>query len=403
MKKTLRILAVMALCVAVAACEKEEKNSKKDGGKTNPPSYAAGNMVGKDMLEDVAAQIAKTTPKGWPMGVCRSGCWLKNPVAEGGEFYIPENSLSSIRMAKRYGYPAVQCDVKATRDGKLVVLKDDTINRTMKNAADYSDVTAKINVNGIMFEDLRTNYVLASSDPAERVPIPTLEEFLNECKAQEIIPMLQSSISDSYTLAKQIMGDKWIAFGTSYERLRDARAASDCLILWDAATTKSNQAVKSLKTLGGWCGLSSAKSTVFTQAYINAVTSAGYEIQAASWAAPAELRAVENGATIQLTDFWWHQTNGKTPSQTKEETVTDLSSTIQWYGNTDEYSAMILTLDFEGSISLTMPGPRHYDFFHDERKTEVIGLRLYKTQPSYIIRGNTGVKTLNVKAEVYSL
>lgn len=46
-------------------------------------------------------------------------------------------------MAARMGYAGIECDVKKTKDGHLVVLHDKTINRTMRNAVDYSLLTKK--------------------------------------------------------------------------------------------------------------------------------------------------------------------------------------------------------------------------------------------------------------------
>ena len=51
-----------------------------------------------------------------PESVAHRGCWLK----DGNEFYINENCPAGVKMAARYGYPAIECDVKYTLDsGKM--------------------------------------------------------------------------------------------------------------------------------------------------------------------------------------------------------------------------------------------------------------------------------------------
>ena len=78
--------------------------------------------------------------KSEPTVFAHRGCWSKN---DKGEFVVPENSVAAVAMAARMGYAGIECDVKKTKDGHLVVLHDKTINRTMRNAVDYSLLTKK--------------------------------------------------------------------------------------------------------------------------------------------------------------------------------------------------------------------------------------------------------------------
>lgn len=56
--------------------------------------------------------------KGVPTLFAHRGCWSKS---SSGEFIIPENSVAAVAMAARMGYAGIECDVKKTKDGKLVV------------------------------------------------------------------------------------------------------------------------------------------------------------------------------------------------------------------------------------------------------------------------------------------
>ena len=190
----------------------------------------------------------KSSPKGLPMSVAHRGCWLRE---NSGEYYIPENCPAGVAMAARYGYPAVECDVKYTKDSVMVIMHDGTINRTMRNAADYSKIQEPVRVSETTFAELREKYVLESSDPALRTPIPTLEEHLLACKEHGIIPMLHSAVVESYSLAQQILGDRWIAFDADEGAVRQARDVSDCLILLDPGKDSADGTVARLKEHDG--------------------------------------------------------------------------------------------------------------------------------------------------------
>ncbi len=48
----------------------------------------------------------------------------------GASRYAPENTLGAFRRALQDGAPAVECDVRRTQDGHLVVIHDATVDRT---------------------------------------------------------------------------------------------------------------------------------------------------------------------------------------------------------------------------------------------------------------------------------
>ena len=48
----------------------------------------------------------------------------------------------------------IECDVKLTKDGKMVIMHDKTLNRTCRNASDYSKIQGKVAI-----EELTQLYV----------------------------------------------------------------------------------------------------------------------------------------------------------------------------------------------------------------------------------------------------
>jgi len=361
----------------------------------------------------VEERFEASSPEGMSTVVAHRGCWLRE---NDGEYYIPENSTYGIEMAARYGYPAIEMDVKYTLDNVMVVMHDGTINRTMRNAADYSRIEQPVRVNDMMFEDLRKNYVLESSDPAMRTPIPTFKEMLQACKRSGVIPMLHSKVLESYELAQKMLGDNWIAFEENYSALRYARSISDCLILWDPGRVTAEETNAGLEGLGGWTGMSTMKYDMQDAAFISAIQDAGNIVQSSIFPTPHEQRSFHDGADIELTDFFWIQTPGREPVKTMNENL-ELVAGQRWQSpavEVGDFAAIVIRLNFVGTVQLRIADhrdirnqgwvdePRVYSLHRDTPGEELVGIRLYKTAPSFDLLSEEDME-LSVKADIYEL
>ena len=350
-----------------------------------------------------------------PYTVAHRGCWLRE---NSGEFYIPENSPAGIAMAKRFGYPAIECDVKYTLDGVMVVMHDRTINRTMRNAADYSKIEEPVRVSETTFSELREKYVLESSDPSLRTPIPTLEEMLLSCKEHGIVAMLHSSVVESYSLAQRILGDDgFIAFSGDEEAVSQARKVSQSLILLDPRTDTAESTVSRLQRIGGRCGMSTMKYNMLDYTYISTVKNAGFDVQASIFAAPHEQKAAHDGVTIQLSDFWWFQTGGRRPYWKSTERVSlqpGQNRSLSHPSECGDFNALTLRLSFCGDITVTLSDwrrtkegwvkkPCTYKLHRDTPGEEIIGLRLYKTTPDITLSCSEKAADVTVRAALYKL
>ncbi len=125
------------------------------------------------------------------MVVAHRACWHK----------APENSLAAIEACINLGVDMVEIDVRLTRDGKLVVIHDTTVDRTTDGFGQVSEMT---------FQELRTLY-LRNNDggknkavTAER--IPTLEEVLKITKDRILVNIdAKTDVrAQALTIAKQI-------------------------------------------------------------------------------------------------------------------------------------------------------------------------------------------------------
>ncbi|MBO4768278.1 MAG: hypothetical protein J5495_01970 [Bacteroidales bacterium] len=336
-----------------------------------------------------------------PMAVAHRGCHLKD--ADG--FYINENCPEGVRMARRYGYPAIELDVKYTSDSVMVVMHDKSINRTMRRASDYGPVEEKVLVSETPFEVLRRDYVLVSSDPALRRPIPTLEEMLQACKEEGVVAMLHSALSESYRMAQEMLGDEgWIAF-SSFKSLKSVRDFSNCLILMNSSNGTVEDVLPSLGAIGSRCGISSMNYKMMDAAYIKTLRDAGYEVQASIFPVPHEQRALRDGVSIELSDFFWFQKEGRKPVSTWKERGRSLAEgdSLVWSADPLEYGAVTLEINFSGDLTIDLGGGFTYTLSHSEPATELLGIRLFRRTPSIRITAPGPAVIRGLRANLYEL
>src|SRR5580658_7077215 len=69
---------------------------------------------------------------------------LKHPIAviahRAGRNGTPENTLSAIRNAIELGVDYVELDIRATKDGQLVIMHDGTVDRTTNGKGAVKDL-----------------------------------------------------------------------------------------------------------------------------------------------------------------------------------------------------------------------------------------------------------------------
>jgi hypothetical protein len=300
-------------------------------------------------------------------------------------------------MAARFGYPAIELDVKYTVDSVLVIMHDGTINRTMRNASDYSPVAEPVRVTQSTFEDLRTKYVLASDDPAQRQPIPTLVEMLEACKRCGIHPVLHSHINDSYDVAQEMMGDDWTCFTSDPANVAYARSFSRCDVLLDPGRVPADTCVSWLLPYGDRCGMSTMKYDMLDAGYIATMHAAGMNTQSSIFPAPHEGDAIRDGADIILSDFCWLQTQGRKPLAEKCFRKTALAAGEVFGGACPEeleYGAMVLEFRFAGTGEVTVNGKAVYPLSSAEEQCFVVGYRSLCCTPSFEVKAGEGGLTL---------
>ena len=326
-----------------------------------------------------------------PTMFAHRGCWSK---AESGEFAIPENSIAAVAMAARMGYAGIECDVRLTKDGKMVILHDKKINRTLRRASDYSKVEEPVYIADLTFEQVRNEYVMESTNPQLRVPIPTLEELLAECKRVGIIPMLHSSVPQSYRVAQEMFGDEWICFTADYELLPPVREFSNCLILYSIDKGTAEEVIPYLEKIGGKCGVSSMKYRLYTPEFCKTLTAAGYQVQASIFKSPREVVAQRNGITYQLSDF------SIMPSGKPYDKWSSKGEGSYEWSEVVECGATVVEIDYCGTIEVVVNGNRTYTLTRETAGRDIIGNRHFDIAPKVAVRQVDGTIS-RVRAKVY--
>lgn len=91
----------------------------------------------------------------------------------GASAYAPENTLEAFRLAMEQGADGIELDVQMTKDGELVVIHDETIDRVSNGNGAVRDYT---------LEELKQFSVSNHFEQYPDVKIPTLREVLELVK-----------------------------------------------------------------------------------------------------------------------------------------------------------------------------------------------------------------------------
>ena len=112
----------------------------------------------------------------------------------GANHVAPENSLPAFKRVSNH--TGIEFDIHQTKDGKWVVMHDDTIDRMTAGSGNISSYT---------LNDLRKNIINEGSNVkrfrADELVIPTLQEVLAVVKEKRLLPVIEIKVdgSDKFT------------------------------------------------------------------------------------------------------------------------------------------------------------------------------------------------------------
>lgn len=105
----------------------------------------------------------------------------------------PQNSIPAIEKAIEYGYDGCEFDIHTTKDGKWVVIHDDTVDVMTDGEGNVSDFT---------LEEIRKLKLDSGNgiEEYDNLRVPTLEEVLGIIKESEITPVIEIKNCDTQYL-----------------------------------------------------------------------------------------------------------------------------------------------------------------------------------------------------------
>ena len=95
----------------------------------------------------------------------------------GASAYAPENTLEAFKLAVDMGADGIELDVQLSKDGELVVIHDEEIDRTSNGKGFVKDYTLK---------ELKKFNFNNSNSKYHKVNIPTLKEVFELLKSTEM-------------------------------------------------------------------------------------------------------------------------------------------------------------------------------------------------------------------------
>lgn len=95
--------------------------------------------------------------------IAHRGCWV----------FAPENTLKSIQKAGELGYEMVELDVNRTSDGVLILMHDNTVDRTTDGTGAVSELTFE------QIKQLNVDIQFNGRNLGEFIKVPTFEEAVS--------------------------------------------------------------------------------------------------------------------------------------------------------------------------------------------------------------------------------
>ena len=147
---------------------------------------------------------------------------------------IPSESLADVRAARRMGFNIIEANVQTTSDGKYIVIHGSggTFGYEVTDLnGEFTYANTAINTKTLDW--IKTNIRYRSDIARYRTAIPTLEEFLTECRICGMIPLAQASTSAMVSIL-----DKYMGYG-NYIAYNGTRALTNApIVTYKELTTK---------------------------------------------------------------------------------------------------------------------------------------------------------------------
>lgn len=121
---------------------------------------------------------------------------MKYRSHRGGVFYTPENTMPAFLDALGKDFCSIETDPRYTKDGKIILMHDPTINKTCRYA-DGSEIKEEIYVSDITYDELmQYDAGIWMGEEFRGVKVPLFEELLKAAEGSDTVISLDKKIPD---------------------------------------------------------------------------------------------------------------------------------------------------------------------------------------------------------------
>lgn len=138
-------------------------------------------------------------------------------VKEGNDIVIPAESIYHVRLSKRYGFDMIEVNIAKTSDNVFFVhhLSQGKFGSYFHHVDGSTDIS-NISASEVTWEWISENVRYNSTIPKYRTRPCTLEQFLSECRINELIPFAGTKDSDAIKILDKYMGNgNYVLYGAT--------------------------------------------------------------------------------------------------------------------------------------------------------------------------------------------
>ena len=149
---------------------------------------------------------------------------------------IPHESLFHVRISRLFGAKVIEANLWKTSDGVFIV----NHLASGKFGGYFHHVDGTTDISNMRPSDVTWNWIVSNLRYNSRIAKyqtrpPRLEEFLAECKQQNIIPMITANDADAVAIIRQYLGNNYIAYDGNRETSPD-----NYIFEWKSYATKES-------------------------------------------------------------------------------------------------------------------------------------------------------------------
>ncbi|MEL6822483.1 MAG: glycerophosphodiester phosphodiesterase family protein [Calditrichota bacterium] len=189
-------LMIIVAALLVVGCGTQEAGSGQQAEGNNEQATGSGQQIGESSenpnyltfeSSDELRAYFRWAPGRKPMVSAHRG---------GPQPGYPENSIEAMQKTVTYGKSIIEIDVTRTKDSKLVLMHDKTIDRTTTGSGDVKDFT---------LAELKKLSLKDEEGTVTSFKVPTLEEALNWARGKAVLSLDSKgvSVSDMVDIIRQ--------------------------------------------------------------------------------------------------------------------------------------------------------------------------------------------------------